>query len=121
MAPPLELAVGVLAMVAPPLERLHWVPTLEASLVIVFSVEKEEVGVLDWLLVVGKSAAGAVEAGSLEELTVKRGYLVQLQPQKISGSGLLALPAGILRSIGASFPSVRSLRLWLQRLRCLWG
>ena len=46
--------------------------------------------------------AGDVEDGSLEELTVNRGYLAQPQPQKVSGSGVLVLPAGIIGGIGAS-------------------
>ena len=113
---------GVLSLLNLPLDQLHWVPPLEASLGVAVSLDEEEVGFLALrFLGVGDGMAGAVETGSLEELTVKRGYLAHLQPQEISGSGVLALPAGILRSIGASFPSVRSLRLWLQRLRCLWG
>ena len=46
VAPPLELAEVVMALVAPPLKRLHWVPLLEASLGVAVSANKEEVGVL---------------------------------------------------------------------------
>ena len=114
MVPPLGLASGVLALVAPPLERLKWVPTLEGLLGVAVSADKEEVGVLAVRLL-------CVEAGSLEELTVDWGYLAQPQPQKISVSGVLDLPAGILEGIGESCPSVRRLNFWLRRLRCLRG
>ena len=74
-----------------------------------------------WLLGVGNSVAGAVEAGSMEEPTVKQVSLAQLQTQKISGSGVLALPAGVLGGIGASCPLVRRLSFLLRRLRHLRG
>ena len=135
MNPLLELAAGVLALLYPPLERLQWVPPLEASLGVAVSADEEDVGVLTvgvdqlqlgrlwklWLLGVGNSVAGAVEAGSMEEPTVKQVSLAQLQTQKISGSGVLALPAGVLGGIGASCPSVRRLSLWLKILRRLRG
>ena len=67
----------------------------------VVSEDKEEVGVLAvQLLCMGNGAVGAVEAGSLEELTMNWGSVAQPQPQKISGSGVLDLPAGILADIG---------------------
>ena len=69
----------------------------------------------------GNSAARAVEAGSLEEPTVKRGSLAQLQPQKISDSGVLALPSGIIAGIGLSYLSVQRLSFLLQRLPRLRG
>ena len=133
--PPLELAVVVLALVAPPFERIHWVPPLEAPLGVAVSADEEELGVLVtgldhlqliclwklWLLGAENGVAGGVEAGSLEEPTVKRGYLAQLQPQKISVSGVLALPAGILGGIGTSCLSVRRLSLLMWRLRRLRG
>ena len=101
MVPPLGLALGVSALVDPPLERLHWVPLLEGLLGVSVSVDKEEVGILAVrLLCVGNGAVGAVEAGSLEELTMNWGSVAQPQPQKISVSGVLALPAGILADIG---------------------
>ena len=74
------------------------------------SADKEEVEFLVVrLLCMVNGAVGAVEVGSLEELTVNRGCLVQPQPQKIYISGVLALPAGILGGIGASCLSVRRL------------
>ena len=97
----------MLALVTPPLERLHWVPPLEEMLGVAVSVDKEEIGVLVVrLLCVGNGVVWAVESGSLEELTVNRGSLEQPQPQKISDSCVLALPAGILGGIGASCLSV---------------
>ena len=58
----------------------------------VVSEDKEEVGVLAaQLLCMGNGAVGAVEAGSLEGLTVNRGSLAQPQHQKISGSGVLSI------------------------------
>ena len=84
--------------------------------------DEEEVGVLVVrLLCVGNGAVGTVEAGSLEDLTVNRGSLEHPQPQKISGSGVLALPAGILGVIGASCLSVWRLSFWLRILRRLRG
>ena len=86
------------------------------------SAHKEEVGdLMVRLLCVDNSAVGAVEAGSLEDLTVNRGSLEHPQPQKISGSGVLALPAGILGVIGASCLSVWRLSFLLRRLRRLRG
>ena len=86
------------------------------------SADKDEMGVLAMrLLCVGNGVVGAVEAGSLEEMTMNRGSLAQLQPQKISVSGVLAMPAGILGGIGASCPSVRRLSFWLRILRRLRG
>ena len=131
----MELAAAVLVLVDPPLEWLHWVPHLEAPFGVVISADKDEVGFLAvgvdhlqlgrlwqlWLLGVGNGAAGVVEAGSLEEPTVKQGYLAQLQPQKISGSGALSLPEGILGGIGASCPLVWRLSFLLRRLRRLRG
>ena len=72
-------------------------------------------------LCVVNGAVGAVEDGLLEYLTVNRGSMAQPQPHKISGSGLLDLPTGILGGIGASCPSVRRLSFWLWRLRRLRG
>ena len=64
---PLELAEGVLALVDPTLERLHWVLPLEGSLGVEISADRKVVGVLAVrLLGVGNGAVGAVEAGSLE-------------------------------------------------------
>ena len=103
MVPPLGLVSGVSALADPPLERLHWDPPLEELLGVAVSADKEEVGVLAVrLLFVSNGAVGAVEDGSLEELTVNRGSLAQPQPQKVSGSGVLVLPAGIIGGIGAS-------------------
>ena len=103
MVQPSGIASGVSALVDTPLERLHWVPTLEGLLGVAVTADKEELGVLAiWLLCLGNGAVGDVETGSLEELTVDREFLAQSHPQKISGSGVLALPVGILGGIGAS-------------------
>ena len=121
--------------VAPPLERLHWVSPLEAPLGVAVSEDEEEVGILAtgvdqlqlcrpwklWLLGVGNSTAGAMEAGSLEDPTVNRGSLAHLQPQKICRSGVLALPAWIIGGSGASCPSARRLIFLLRKLRRLQG
>ena len=89
MDPLSELASGVLALVAPPLDRLHWVPPLEESLGGAVSADEDEVGFMAMrLLGVGNGTAGAVEDGLPEDPTLKRGSLAQLQPQKISGSGV---------------------------------
>ena len=64
------------------------------------SSDKEEVGVLAVrFLCVGNGEVGAVEAGSSDDLTVNRGYLAHPQSRKISSSGVLALPTGILEGI----------------------
>ena len=82
----MDLVAGVLVIVAPPLERLHWISPLDSPHRVAVYADKEDVGILEagvdklqlclpwqlWLLGVGNGLAGDVEAGLLEEPTVNR-------------------------------------------------